>query len=150
MYLQFDVHANDNPVKYDDLSKYSLLFSNKQLESEIEASRSLIQSDTARQRVCARKGLSLSVSQNKIQRLNDQVQDLRRQLVQCRNENQRFSSSTNFVMSPLMAEGLAMREAIRKSKELGIRRLKCESDSSQLIKALNSSTEPLEIYGIIY
>jgi len=62
MYLQFDVHANDNPVKYDDLSKYSLLFSNKQLESEIEASRSLIQSDTARQRVCARKGLSLSVS----------------------------------------------------------------------------------------
>ena len=45
MYLQFDVHANDNPVKYDDLSKYSLLFSNKQLESEIEASRSLIQSD---------------------------------------------------------------------------------------------------------
>ncbi|KAF3569055.1 hypothetical protein DY000_02019660 [Brassica cretica] len=81
MYLQFDVHANDNPVKYDDLSKYSLLFSNKQLESEIEASRSLIQSDTARQRICARKG-------NKIQRLNDQVQDLRRQLVQCRNENQ--------------------------------------------------------------
>ncbi|KAF3503860.1 hypothetical protein F2Q69_00045447 [Brassica cretica] len=52
-------------------------------------------------------------------------------------------------MSPLMAEGLAMREAIRKSKELGIRRLKCESDSSQLIKALNSSTEPLEIYGTI-
>ncbi|KAF2536234.1 hypothetical protein F2Q68_00023219 [Brassica cretica] len=106
--------------------------------------------------------------ENKIQRLNDQVQDLRRQLVQCRNENlvegllaglgwtiknsretQRFSSSTDFVMSPLMAEGFAMREAIKKSKELGIRQLRCESDSSQLIKALNSSTEPLEIYGII-
>ena len=64
-------------------------------------------------------------------------------------ETQRFSSSTDFVMSPLMAEGLAMGEAIKKSKELGIRQLRCESDSSQLIKALNSSTEPLEIYGII-
>ncbi|CAN6866612.1 unnamed protein product [Brassica oleracea] len=143
MYLQFDVHANDNPVKYDDLSKYSLLFSNKQLESEIEASRSLIQSDTARQRVCARK-------ENKIQRLNDQVQDLRRQLVQCRNENQVELTELVTELDQLPLKGLAMREAIRKSKELGIRRLKCESDSSQLIKALNSSTEPLEIYGIIY
>ncbi|CAN6874689.1 unnamed protein product [Brassica oleracea] len=143
MYLQFDVHANDNPVKYDDLSKYSLLFSNKQLESEIEASRSLIQSDTARQRVCARK-------ENKIQRLNDQVQDLRRQLVQCRYENQVELTELVTELDKLPLKGLAMREAIRKSKELGIRRLKCESDSSQLIKALNSSTEPLEIYGIIY
>ncbi|KAF3549350.1 hypothetical protein DY000_02009346 [Brassica cretica] len=50
---------------------------------------------------------------------------------------QRFSSSTTFVTSPLMAESLAMREAIKKSKELGIRRLRCESDSSQLIKALS-------------
>ncbi|CAG7909674.1 unnamed protein product, partial [Brassica rapa] len=88
-----DVYANDNPVKYDDLSKYSLLFPNEQLETEIEASRSLIQatSYTTWQRVCARKGLSLSrifSQENKIQRLNYQVQDLRRQLVQCRNENQ--------------------------------------------------------------
>lgn len=41
-------------------------------------------------------------------------------------ETQRFSSSTTFVISPLMAESLAMREAIKKSKELGIRRLRCE------------------------
>ncbi|CAN7036666.1 unnamed protein product [Brassica oleracea var. botrytis] len=165
MYLQFDVHANDNPVfffgindnpvKYDDLSKYSLLFSNKQLESEIEASRSLIQSDKEQHQIPHGKESSVQEKkilsqENKIQRLNDQVQDLRRQLVQCRNENHvEFSSSTDFVMSPLMAEGLAMREAIKKSKELGIRQLRCESDSSQLIKALNSSTEPLEIYGII-
>ncbi|KAF3503865.1 hypothetical protein F2Q69_00045448 [Brassica cretica] len=92
MYLQFDVHANDNPVKYDDLSKYSLLFSNEQLESEIEASRSLIQSEKeqhhiphGKESVQEKKILS---QENKIQRLNDQVQDLRRQLVQCRNENQ--------------------------------------------------------------
>ena len=41
-------------------------------------------------------------------------------------ETQRFSSSTTFVISPLMAESLAMREAIKKSKELGIQRLRCE------------------------
>ncbi|CAF2358385.1 unnamed protein product, partial [Brassica napus] len=118
------------------LSKYSLLFPNEQLETEIEASRSLIQSDKqhhiphGKESVQEKKILS---QENNTQRFNEQVQDPRRQLVQSR-----FSSSTNFVMSPLMAEGLAMREAIRKSKELGIRRVRCESDSSQLIKALNS------------
>ena len=35
-------------------------------------------------------------------------------------ETQRFSISTNFVMSPLMAEGLAMREAIKKINAIGI------------------------------
>ncbi|CAF1789726.1 unnamed protein product, partial [Brassica napus] len=135
----FDVHANDNPVKYNDLSKYSLLFPNEQLETEIEASRSLIQSDKqhhiphGKESVQEKKILS---QENNTQRFNEQVQDPRRQLVQSKLRD--FSSSTNFVMSPLMAEGLAMREAIRKSKELGIRRVRCESDSSQLIKALNS------------
>ncbi|WZZ92090.1 hypothetical protein YC2023_120669 [Brassica napus] len=88
----FDVHANDNPVKYDDLSKYSLLFPNEQLETEIEASRSLIQSDKeqhhiphGKESVQEKKILS---QENKIQRFNEHVQDLRRQLVQCRNENQ--------------------------------------------------------------
>ncbi|WZZ92075.1 hypothetical protein YC2023_120654 [Brassica napus] len=37
--------------------------------------------------VSARGGLKILSQENKIQRLNDQVQDLRRQLVQCRNEN---------------------------------------------------------------
>ncbi|KAF2535624.1 hypothetical protein F2Q68_00023218 [Brassica cretica] len=94
MYLLFDVHANDNPVKYDNLSKYSLLFSNKQLESEIEASRSLIQSDKEQHHIPHGKEYDylylwqkILSQENKIQRLNDQVQDLRRQLVQCRNEN---------------------------------------------------------------
>ncbi|CAN6866622.1 unnamed protein product [Brassica oleracea] len=87
MYLLFDVHANDNPVKYDNLSKYSLLFSNKQLESEIEASRSLIQPDKEQHHIPHGKESKILSQENKIQRLNDQVQDLRRQLVQCRNEN---------------------------------------------------------------
>ncbi|CAN6874697.1 unnamed protein product [Brassica oleracea] len=153
MYLLFDVHANDNPVKYDNLSKYSLLFSNKQLESEIEASRSLIQSDKeqhhipqGKESVQEKKILS---QENKIQRLNDKVQDLRRQLVQCRNENHVELMELVTELDQLPLSGLAMRESIKKSKELGIRQLRCESDSSQLIKALNSSTEPLEIYGII-
>nr|VDD34483.1 unnamed protein product [Brassica oleracea] len=74
------------------VTKKILLFSNKQLESEIEASRSLIQSDKeqhhiphGKESVQEKKILS---QENKIQRFNEQVQDLRRQLVQCRNENQ--------------------------------------------------------------
>lgn len=51
--------------------------------------------------------------------------------------------------SPLVAEGLAMREAVKKCKELGIQQILFESDSAQLIKALNSPVEPQEIYGII-
>ncbi|XP_009117702.1 uncharacterized protein LOC103842791 [Brassica rapa] len=62
---------------------------------------------------------------------------------------QSFHNISSFVASPLMAEGLAMRYAIRKCKELGIRRFRCESDSTQLIKALNSKMEPPELYGII-
>ncbi|KAJ0266282.1 Hyaluronan mediated motility receptor-like protein [Hirschfeldia incana] len=65
----------------------------EQLENEIEASRHpLIQSDKeqhhiphGKESVQEKKILS---QENKIQRLNEQVQDLRRQLVQCRNENQ--------------------------------------------------------------
>ncbi|KAG2262746.1 hypothetical protein Bca4012_012686 [Brassica carinata] len=64
----------------------------EQLESEIEASRSLIQSDKEQHHIphgkeSLQEKIILS-QENKIQRLNDQVQDLGRQLVQCRNENQ--------------------------------------------------------------
>ncbi|KAF3597800.1 hypothetical protein DY000_02020231 [Brassica cretica] len=62
---------------------------------------------------------------------------------------QSFQNTSSFVTSQLMAEGLAMRDTIRKCKELGIRRFRCESDSTQLIKALNSKMEPPELYGII-
>ncbi|WZZ92079.1 hypothetical protein YC2023_120658 [Brassica napus] len=72
-------------------SKTLAITKHGQLESEIEASRSLIQSDKeqhhiphGKESVQEKKILS---QENKIQRLNDQVQDLRRQLVQCRNEN---------------------------------------------------------------
>lgn len=48
-----------------------------------------------------------------------------------------------------MAEGLALREAITKCKELGISKARCESDSSTLIKALNSESSAAELYGIV-
>lgn len=64
----------------------------EQLESEIEASRSLIQSDKEQHHIPHGKESlqekKILSQENKIQKLNDQVQDLRRQLVQCRNENQ--------------------------------------------------------------
>ncbi|KAF3609942.1 hypothetical protein DY000_02047563 [Brassica cretica] len=64
-------------------------------------------------------------------------------------ERLNFQSATCFVSSPLAAEGLAMREAIKKCKELGLRHIRIESDSTQLIKTLNSKKEPPEIYGIV-
>ena len=64
-------------------------------------------------------------------------------------EKKNFQDSAWFVSSPLVAEGMAMREAVKKCKELGIQRVRCESDSSQLINALNSTVEPPEIYGIV-
>lgn len=41
-----------------------------------------------------------------------------------------------------------MRQAINESHILGLKRLVCESDSSQLIKALKGGDVPLELYGI--
>ncbi|KAF3506244.1 hypothetical protein F2Q69_00001534 [Brassica cretica] len=61
----------------------------------------------------------------------------------------RFQESNRLVNSPLVAEGLAMRKAVEMCKEPGIQYVSFESDSSQLIKALNSMVEPPEIYGII-
>ncbi|XP_013632386.1 PREDICTED: uncharacterized protein LOC106337818 [Brassica oleracea var. oleracea] len=64
-------------------------------------------------------------------------------------ETLNFQSVNCFVSSPLIAEGLAMREAVKKCKELGLRHIRLESDSAQLIKALRSKLEPPEIYAII-
>uniref|UniRef100_A0A0D3AJN9 RNase H type-1 domain-containing protein n=1 Tax=Brassica oleracea var. oleracea TaxID=109376 RepID=A0A0D3AJN9_BRAOL len=44
---------------------------------------------------------------------------------------------------------LAMREAVKKSKELGLQQVIFQSDSAQLIKALNATVEPTEFYGIV-
>ena len=53
-------------------------------------------------------------------------------------------------MAPsFVAEGLARRAAINKCKDLRIQKIQCESDSSQLIKAINDENAVAEIYGIV-
>ncbi|KAG2241757.1 hypothetical protein Bca4012_022761 [Brassica carinata] len=47
----------------------------------------------------------------------------------------KFASSEASVATPLIAEALAMREALRKCLELGIGNIMCESDFSRLISA---------------
>lgn len=60
-----------------------------------------------------------------------------------------FSAPEHFVRSPLMAEGLALRRAILQCKEIGISKIRCESDSSTLIKSLNLETSAAELYGVV-
>ncbi|CAG7909042.1 unnamed protein product [Brassica rapa] len=54
-----------------------------------------------------------------------------------------------YVGSPLVAEGLALREAVTKCKELGLTRVRFESDCDQLIKALTSDYPMAVLYGIV-
>lgn len=60
-----------------------------------------------------------------------------------------FKEAARLVNSPLTAEGLAMQSSVKKCMELDVQHIIFQSDSSQLIKALNSLVEPPEIYGII-
>lgn len=59
-----------------------------------------------------------------------------------------FTEPALNVGSPLMAEGLAVREAIMKCRNLGLSRIRCESDSELLIRVLNSETTNAELYGV--
>lgn len=59
-----------------------------------------------------------------------------------------FKESARLVNSPLTAEALAMRSAVKNCMELGVQHVIFKSDSTQLINALNSLSEPPEIYGI--
>ncbi|XP_056847346.1 uncharacterized protein LOC130498031 [Raphanus sativus] len=52
------------------------------------------------------------------------------------------------VASPLMAEALAVREALLQAKALHLSNICLKSDNQVLIKALNSKQHPVEIYGI--
>lgn len=59
------------------------------------------------------------------------------------------ASAAPFVASPLIAEGLALKAAIIKCKQLGLQKLRCEADSSQLVKAINGGNTIAELYGIV-
>ena len=54
-----------------------------------------------------------------------------------------------FVNSALVAEALALREALATCIDKGIRRVHFKSDSLQLIKAINSSSSYPEVYGVV-
>lgn len=60
-----------------------------------------------------------------------------------------FETASRSVRSPLSAEGLALRAAIMKCKELGIQQVIFESDSTQLVAALKPQSAPPELYGIV-
>lgn len=64
-------------------------------------------------------------------------------------EQKTFATPAYHVRSPLQAEGLAMREAILKCKEIGVPRVRCESDSATLIKVLKSEATNAELYGVV-
>lgn len=65
------------------------------------------------------------------------------------NRTMSFSSSEQSVQSPLSAEGLALREAVLHCKRMEIPNVCCESDSLQLIKAVNSVSPNSELYSIV-
>lgn len=55
----------------------------------------------------------------------------------------------SYICSPLIAEGLALRDAVAACLALGLKEVKFESDSDQLIKAINRKEPTLELYGIV-
>lgn len=59
------------------------------------------------------------------------------------------SQQQHLLSSPRwIAEGLALREAVWSCQRLGYANVCCESDSTQLIQAVNSGSTATEIYGI--
>uniref|UniRef100_M4EUN1 RNase H type-1 domain-containing protein n=1 Tax=Brassica campestris TaxID=3711 RepID=M4EUN1_BRACM len=65
------------------------------------------------------------------------------------NRTSSFSLPAHHVRTPLAAEALALREAIWKCRELGFTRIRCESDSAVLVKALKEDTFLTGLYGIL-
>lgn len=61
---------------------------------------------------------------------------------------QSFSKSLKCVSSVLAAEGLALREAVRSCADRGMKKVAFESDSAQLIKAINLSAPASELYAV--
>ena len=60
-----------------------------------------------------------------------------------------FSSIAHHVTTPLAAEGLALREALLKCMDIGLSKIRCESDSTTLIKAINANSPLVGLYDIL-
>ncbi|CAH2051401.1 unnamed protein product [Thlaspi arvense] len=59
------------------------------------------------------------------------------------------SKAQRFVASPLVAEALAVRLALRHGLSMGITNMQVASDALQLVNAINSGSWLSEIYGIL-
>ncbi|XP_013699656.2 uncharacterized protein LOC125596828 [Brassica napus] len=59
------------------------------------------------------------------------------------------SSASPFVSSPLLAEALALREAIRAAHAANLPNVWMRSDSQVLVRAVNSKKFPMELYGVL-
>ncbi|XP_056863970.1 uncharacterized protein LOC108850387 [Raphanus sativus] len=59
------------------------------------------------------------------------------------------SRSYNHVSSPLMAEALAMREAMAEAKRCDITNVWFRTDSQELTRAINSKTLSVELFGVL-
>ena len=56
---------------------------------------------------------------------------------------------TKIVVFSVLVEALALRESLGKCRELGLSRIRCESDSAVLIKALKTGSSLRGLYGIL-
>ena len=63
--------------------------------------------------------------------------------------NSSFKKPVNRVATPLMAEGLALREAVQTCVTLGVKAVTFQSDSSQLIKAVTGGVTTIELYSVV-
>ena len=60
-----------------------------------------------------------------------------------------FQQRMEYIASPLMAEGLALREAVLTCLDLGFHNIKMESDSAQLIKCLSTGEQVTELHSVV-
>ena len=70
-------------------------------------------------------------------------------IVESQNRTSSYSAPAHHVKSPLAAEALALLEALVKCRELGLSRIRCESDSAVLIKAIKAESSLAGLYGIL-
>lgn len=64
-------------------------------------------------------------------------------------QNQAYKERVPFVTSPLMAEALALRNAVMLCQRSRIMKVRFESDSAQLIKIINSEAIDSELHGVV-
>ncbi|XP_013739903.1 uncharacterized protein LOC106442805 [Brassica napus] len=59
------------------------------------------------------------------------------------------SKAINHISSPLMAEALAMREALQEAKRTSLLNVWFRTDSQELARAINSKSYPVELFGVL-